>query len=157
VSAREENVLDYNRYLNSIDWPSEAGTGKYWSIVENFGERAIMGSGHAVITVRNSILKKFSPKYRSKVYMGKSSETDYLDIPIDRSGMMRLSTINNYAYHMGNTPEDWFYKVNIDRNTEFNVRHKFPINNANRKQNMLKNYWLKKKLISIVFNLFYRR
>lgn len=152
-----ENALDHNRYLNSIGWPSEAGKGKYWSIVENYGERAIMGSGHAVITIRSSILKKFSPKYRSKVYMGKSSETDYIDIPIDRSGMLRLSTIDNYAFHMGNTPEKWFHEVNFDRDTESLDSYEYPPINTNRKKNMNQNYWLKKKLISILFNWVYTR
>lgn len=155
--ALPENILDHNRYLNSIGWPSEDGKGKYWSVVENCGQRAIMGSGHAVITIRSSILKKSSPKIRSNVYMGKSSETDYLDIPIDRSGMLRLSTMNNYAFHMGNTPEKWFYEVNFDTNNQSNVSHEFSTKNANDKQYMLKKYWLKKKLISIVFNLLYRK
>jgi len=151
-----ENISDHNRYLNSIGWPSEDGKGKYWSVVENCGERAIMGSGHAVITIRSSILKKFSPKIRSNVFMGKSSETDYLDIPIDRSGMLRLSTKHNYAFHMGNTPEKWFNEVNFVGKTESLDFYDFTTHDINLKHNMLKNYWFKKKLISVIFNLFYR-
>ena len=115
-----------------------------------------MGSGHAVVTVRSSILKKFSPKYRSKVYMGKSSETDYIDIPIDRSGMMRLSTINNYAYHMGNTPEDWFYDITSDSKLN-NLRHpNFDIQITCQKKIILWTYRFRKKIVSVIFKFMYR-
>lgn len=153
--ALPENILDHNRYLNSIGWPSEDGNGKYWSVVENCGQRAIMGSGHAVITIRSSILKKFSPKIRSNVYMGKSSETDYLDIPIDRSGMLRLSTMNNYAFHMGNTPEKWFYDIVSDLKTNKSKHLDFDIQTTYQKKMLFWTYRFKKKIISLVFNLIY--
>lgn len=101
-----ENHDNHNLYLKSIGWPPESEL-KNWNIVSQNNLSAIMGAGHAVITIKRDPIIQFAPKYESKALLGKNSENNYIDIPIDRARLLRLSTYNYWAYHMGNVFEEW--------------------------------------------------
>lgn len=101
-----QNDKDHNLYLKSIDWPPESEL-KNWNIVSHNNLSAIMGAGHAVITVKRDPINRFAPKYESKALLGENSENNYIDIPIDRAMLLRLSTFYFWAHHMGNVSEDW--------------------------------------------------
>lgn len=71
--------------------------------------KAVIGAGHFVATYRGNIFDNL--KQRSSIYsLGGNSEGDILDKPVVENGYWRLSTENNYTYHMGNTIEDWMSK-----------------------------------------------
>lgn len=71
--------------------------------------KAVIGAGHFVATYRGDIFDNL--KQRSSIYsLGGNSEGDILDKPVVENGYWRLSTENNYTYHMGNTIEDWMSK-----------------------------------------------
>lgn len=67
--------------------------------------RAIVGSGHFVATYRYSALTK-RPIETTNKKMGVMLRK-YFDEPVLRIGGWRLTTENNYAYHMGNVYEPW--------------------------------------------------
>lgn len=73
--------------------------------VSNGKISAIVGAGHFVATYRGVIFQDFSFKF-SKFKMG-NSLTNSIDIQTVKKGFWRLSTLNNFAYHMGNTEEPW--------------------------------------------------
>lgn len=111
--ALPENAADYDRYFQSINWrPEEGSSLKKWPIIStNSGFEAIVGSGHQILTIKRSILMNHLPKNPSFCLIGGNSEYLYVDEPVEKSGCLRLATMNNYAYHMGNLPESEFCEL----------------------------------------------
>lgn len=102
-----ENFEDHNRYLSSINWNNELDIEIKWPVVERNGIKAIVGSGHQVLSLKREILLSKVPKIPSLTLVGGDSELRYVDEPIDKAGLMRLSTYRNFAFHMGNVVEPW--------------------------------------------------
>lgn len=71
--------------------------------------KAVMGGGHFVATLRREVFDKGSsgPAFR-KIVGG--VENKFIDIPNEKLGYLRLSTTDNYAFHMGNSIEEWMYE-----------------------------------------------
>jgi hypothetical protein len=106
-----ENILNYNRFLESINWNLENDENKKWPVLENKGVKAIIGSAHQVLTINRDILFLTAPSSPSLTLVGGNSEHNYVDVPIDKAGKLRLATFNNYAFHIGNTLEDWMISI----------------------------------------------
>ena len=71
---------------------------------------SVVGSGHAVATYRSEIFTKI--KHESTNYkLGGNSENKILDESILKLDGWRLTTERNFAYHMGNTFEDWMNDI----------------------------------------------
>jgi len=154
-----ENFEANNKSLQSVNRKPEISKNKLWPVIEKNGVKAVVGSGHQVITIRREILFKTVPTSPSFIPVGLDSEFKYVDEPINRSGGLRLATYNNYAYHMGNAVEDWMFEVQQD-----NVKNKGKIKNNPKpfqlpKENFNQSYygwfcfwervWIK------LFNIFY--
>ena len=71
---------------------------------DNF--KAVLGCGHFVCTVRSQVFEK-GPKSPTLYKMGGKVMANYIDKPNRDSGYLRLATLDNYAFHIGNTMEDW--------------------------------------------------
>jgi hypothetical protein len=71
--------------------------------------KAVIGCGHFIATFRKQIFE-FAPKVPSMKKILGNSENDYLDLPNDKAGYLRLATVNNYAFHLGNSKEPWMEK-----------------------------------------------
>lgn len=67
---------------------------------------AVVGAGHFLVTYKNEVFEKLNVKYTG-YKLGGDSENVILDYPVVRRGLWRLSTQDNFAYHMGNVYEDW--------------------------------------------------
>lgn len=106
-----ENFEEHNKNLESVNQKREVFEDVLWPVVEENGVKAILGSGHQVITIRREILFKTVPTSPCFIPVGLDSEFKYVDEPINRAGGLRLATYNNYAFHMGNAVEDWMYDV----------------------------------------------
>jgi hypothetical protein len=91
------------------------------------------------------------------VLVGNNSEFLYCDQPINRSGGMRLATYNNYAYHMGNTVEDWMRDVQKDNEAILKASNKdaivFKLPDFKPKNPNMSWYKLKKRVVHRLFNL----
>ena len=66
--------------------------------------KVLIGSGHFVATYKKDIFQEILTYLNYK--LGGTSE-GYLDKAPLKKGYWRLTTYDNYAYHMGNTFEDW--------------------------------------------------
>jgi hypothetical protein len=99
----------------------------------------LVGSGHFVATYKKDIFETIITYIGYK--MGGDSE-GYLDrLPLEKD-YWRVTTQDNYAYHLGNTIEDWM-TVSIDSNgAETNLNYGFP--NNKRLNSFL--YWIKNRL-----------
>ncbi|TRX13481.1 glycosyltransferase family A protein [Flavobacterium gawalongense] len=154
-----ENYVNYNKYLESINWDLDIREDENWPVVEKKGVRAVIGSGHQVLTVDRDVLFKTTPSNPSLTLVGSNSEHNYVDLPIDKAGKLRLSTYNNYAFHMGNTIEKWMIdvqgvNVNVIKNTENNIEIIAPSPDLFNSKSNSKWYGLKKMIIKKIFSFF---
>jgi len=79
---------------------------KYVTVTSQNNTKAVIGAGHFVATYRGEIFNRIKNKY-SNYSLGGDSEIAFLDKPVQENNLWRLSTINNFTYHLGNTKEDW--------------------------------------------------
>jgi hypothetical protein len=157
-----ENFISYNKYLESINWGLETQKDKNWPMVEKNGIKAVIGSGHQVLTVDRDILFKTTPSSPSLTLVGSDSEYNYVDMPIDKAGKLRLSTYNNYAFHMGNKLESWMKEVREVNaksicSDETNNKIVYPSSDLFNSKIKDKWYGLKKMIIKRMFSFFYAK
>ncbi|WP_283642217.1 hypothetical protein [Croceibacter atlanticus] len=100
------------KFANSIGWPRLDL--KYKDVMLTLesekGHKAMVGGSHFVATYKREVFKK-APKINTKWLIEGNSEHDYLDLPVLKSGGYRLSTEYNFAYHIGNSLEDFYENV----------------------------------------------
>jgi hypothetical protein len=70
------------------------------------GTIAVVGSGHLVASYRKSVFDSLKSSFTEDLLSG-ASDRDYLDLPPLQLGFYRLTTQDNYAYHLGNCFENW--------------------------------------------------
>lgn len=122
---------------------------KYLTLSEG-NERAVVGAGHFLSTYRKEVFGKTLPKH-TKYNLGGNSEKDILDIPVVRAGYYRLSTADNYAFHLGNVEEPWMETV-------FESLQNTPVDELKKpglkeKKGTLIGYYIKTRLFSkIIFH-----
>jgi glycosyltransferase involved in cell wall biosynthesis len=158
-SSITENLENYNKFLSSINWDLETDNNKCWPVVEKNGIKAIIGSAHQVLTIDRDILFMTSPSNPSLTLVGGTSEHNYVDVPIDKAGKLRLATYNNYAFHMGNKLETWMINVQKANDlTSLNIiNHHLPLNPSfDLFNSRIKDKWygLKKMILKKIFFLF---
>ncbi len=154
-----ENFVDYNRYLESINWDLEIKKDNKWNVVEKNKCKANIGSGHQVLTLDRDIFFKKIPTNPSLTLVGGTSENDYVDFPIDKSNKLRLATYYNYAFHMGNKLEDWMVeKQKLNRKTDKIENEQFDFHSTDLNNSYIYNkyFGFKKKIIKKLFYLLYK-
>ena len=126
------------------------------NISENF--KVIIGSGHFVSTYKRAAFSKI------KIYLpfklGGPSE-GYLDgLPLEQD-YWRLSTYDNFAYHIGNVPEEWMFElVNEEKEIPLGeIHYNFHTNKSVNPTWVLFRNKLFRKIImnKIVLPLFYKK
>lgn len=158
-TAITDNFEEHNLYLKSINWKIEEDGNLKWPVIEKNKIKAILGSGHQIMTLNRLIFHTTVPAEPSLTLVGNGSEFTYCDEPIDIAGGMRLATYNNYAYHMGNTVENWMLLIQ-EKNLELMKLQKPPLTDYNKiifkpkKQNK-KIFLMKQRIIVKLFNVFY--
>jgi glycosyltransferase involved in cell wall biosynthesis len=101
----------------------------------------LLGSGHFVATYKKDIFESVITYIGYK--MGGNSE-GYLDtLPLEKD-YWRVTTQDNYAYHMGNTMEDWMKISSAPNETETVLSYGF---NKNKRSNPIL-YWIKNRLFA---------
>jgi hypothetical protein len=107
-----QNPAFYNNYhLDNYLTISKANT------------KAVIGASHFVATYKNVLFNNDFKKY-SRYVLGGESENEFLDKPVAKKGYWRLSTVENYTYHMGNTQEEW---MTTKMNSLYEEREEFHI------------------------------
>ncbi|UPZ16043.1 glycosyltransferase [Flavobacterium humidisoli] len=126
--SKVKNPLALKNFAISVgnpDFYNRAHLENYFTISSS-NEKAVIGAGHFVGTYRGEIFNSLEVKY-SNYKLGGNSESEILDIPVVKKGFWRLSSEDNYAYHMGNVVEQWMYnevsKLEKD-NTEIDFKLK---------------------------------
>jgi hypothetical protein len=101
-----KNLMALKKFYISIGWGEyvENECLEVTLTLENNSQIAVVGSGHFVATYKKEIFKEIVTYIGYK--LGGDSET-YLDEIILKFGLWRLTTYDNYAYHMGNVHEKW--------------------------------------------------
>lgn len=155
-----ENTEDYNLYLKSLNWDIECKDDSLWPIIIQNNHKAIIGSAHQVLTINREIFFKNIPTKPSLTLIGQNSVYNYCDGPIDFSGGLRLSTYNNYAYHMGNNVEQWMINVQDDNVKKSQKTEKIIIDfkltfKPNKNNPYLFN--IKEKVVNKIFDLLYSK
>jgi hypothetical protein len=95
------------RFYDSIGWQRDYNQDylKYnLGLKINANQFALLGSGHFVATYKKDVFEEIVSYIEFK--MGGTSE-EYLDKAPLKKDYWRLTTQDNYAYHMGNTLENW--------------------------------------------------
>ena len=111
------------KFANSIGWPWLDL--KYKDVIATLkgqnGVSAVVGCAHFVATYKREVFTEI-PKGNSKFKIRGNSEYLYSDLPVIKKGGYRLTTCDNYAFHMGNILEDWmthkFDKLNDVKKTD---------------------------------------
>lgn len=137
-----EGMTDFAKSVNNNNLFKQVHLEKYLAITDK-NCVAMIGAGHFVVTYRADI---FSTLEKSTPFVLGGNSDDIFDIPVIKNGFWRLSTSDNYAYHMGNVFEEWM-KVKLDSlesDSNFN-RLTSPIKEV--KINRIKN-WINLNFIS---------
>ncbi|SHG93023.1 glycosyltransferase family A protein [Flavobacterium defluvii] len=103
--------------------------------------KAVIGAGHFIVTYRSSIFDKLEKRYTDYVLGGNSD--DLFDLPVVKKGFWRLSTIDNFAYHMGNVMEDWMHDE-VSKLSQGNKNIDYNIKQITSKSNL--SYFIKSKV-----------
>lgn len=104
--SKVKNLEGIKNFYKSIGWEEKYNSNYLKQIltIKNNNTTAVVGSGHFVATYRRDIFNEI--KTYSDYKLGGDSER-YLDISLLNFGLWRLTTYDNFAYHMGNTSENW--------------------------------------------------
>jgi hypothetical protein len=103
-----KNPEAMTKFANSIGWPWLDE--KYKDVIATLSSEdeiiAMVGCSHFVATYKKEVFTEI-PKGNSQFKIRGNSEYLYTDLPVLKKGGYRLSTYDNYAYHMGNKLETW--------------------------------------------------
>ncbi|PIA78010.1 hypothetical protein BFR04_07195 [Gaetbulibacter sp. 4G1] len=102
-----KNPEALERFAQSIGWNTLEH--RFKDVIMTLKENdttVVISAVHCVATYKTDYLKTI-PKENSKYKLGGDSEGLYLDAPPFNLDGYRLSTYNNYAYHIGNKKESW--------------------------------------------------
>ena len=66
----------------------------------------IIGAGHFCCTIKKTPTLKYVPKKYSNIGVSGGSESVYLDIPFNKTGLWKLSSPKAHVWHMGNVLEE---------------------------------------------------
>ncbi|MEO7975757.1 glycosyltransferase family 2 protein [Flavobacterium sp.] len=137
-----KNSTDLIKFYDSIGWDRNYNHDylKYALGLEiNSDFKVLVGSGHFVATYKKDMFSEIVTYIGYK--MGGNSE-GYLDrLPLKKD-YWRLTTHDNYAYHLGNTYEDWMAPINELKSDTEMISSNF---NKNRKQSRFL-YFIKNRL-----------
>ncbi|WP_309640366.1 glycosyltransferase family A protein [Flavobacterium sp.] len=107
---------------------------------DNF--KVYIGSGHFVATYKKNIFNRIITFNGYK--MGGNSER-YLDSVHLKKNYWRLTTHDNYAYHMGNVYEPWMGEVRFEAQQDYDFESNFPVSKKiNSVQYFLRNHLFRK-------------
>lgn len=149
-----KNPEALTRFAKSIGWSRLDSEWKdvIMTIEDQKGLKAVLGSNHCVATYKREIFRSI-PKKNSKYVLGGDSEGLYLDKPSRFYDGYRLSTYDNFAYHLGNEKEDWmeeeFQLLKYNNKSDF-----FPKSRLLKKSNLafiLKNILFRKVINNSYF------
>lgn len=105
---RVKNPEAMTKFANSIGWPwlDEKYKDVIGVLKSKNGNLSVLGCSHFVATYKKEVFE-YLPQENSIYLVDGDSEFKYTDEPVLKANGFRLSTYDNYAYHLGNVLEDW--------------------------------------------------
>ncbi|CAH8295296.1 glycosyl transferase family 2 [Mariniflexile fucanivorans] len=145
-----KNEVALTKFANSIGWPwlDTKWKDTIGAIKAKNGTIAVLGSSHFVATYKIEVFKKL-PKDDSVYKLGGDSEHLYTDLPVLKVDGFRLATYDNFAYHLGNTLENWAIDAFENLEEEPKVFNNFQSLKKLKSQPF--NYWLSEKIFKKIF------
>lgn len=105
------NFQDLEHFHQSIGRDNQATKELYDKRIICFtknSKNALAGAGHFCCTIRKTPTLKYIPLEKSNIAVSGGSETIYLDLPFEKTGLWKLSSTKSYVWHMGNILEkEW--------------------------------------------------
>lgn len=94
-------------FAKSIGWPrlDEKWKDVIMTVTEN-DVTAVVGAPHFVATYKRELFEELPTKI-SNDYLGNQTEQKFFDSSVLDFSAYRLTTYDNFAYHLGNVKEDW--------------------------------------------------
>lgn len=114
--------------VGNPEFYNEAHLSKYLTI-ESSNVKTVVGAGHFVCTYRAEVFNDRAINF-SKYSLGGDSEGVFLDKSVLDKNLWRLSTEDNFAFHMGNVTEEWMKESNsivINNHFDFNTINLVPV------------------------------
>ena len=143
--------------IGNVAFYKKVHLNKFLTVTQN-DIKAVVGAGHFVATYKGSVFQVIKETY-SPYALGGTSELLFLDKPVEKLGYWRLSTADNYTYHMGNVTEDWMQKEleNLKLSTN-DFKASFVLNNNFEKNRFLNSNFILFKFLSYgpIWKLFLR-
>ena len=140
-----EALKNFAKSIGNPSFYNETHFQKY--LVVKQGEfKAVVGAGHFVATYRNDVFKTIEITH-SNFALGGDSESNILDLPSLKKGLWRLSTSDNFAYHLGNVSETWMNNVvsELKKNDEIiEINYNFKSKKVNSLEFWIKNIFFQK-------------
>ncbi|MBS7255482.1 glycosyltransferase family A protein [Flavobacterium branchiicola] len=84
---------------------------------KNNSGKAVLGCGHFVATLKRDVFDKGTSEPAFIKIVG-GVEAKFIDRPNNSLGYLRLATMENYAFHMGNKKEQWMDGIISDLKQE---------------------------------------
>jgi len=157
----KEALREFAKSINELEYYERCHL-KQYLVIKNNSFNAVVGSGHFIATYKTDLFNSKFTRF-TKYLLGGNSVNNIIDSKASIIGFWRLSTEDNFAYHMGNTLDktyiDIYIKIEQDTtviinfpNTEvakpsiFRVLYLKIINRvfeSSRVKKMLKEYWFK--------------
>lgn len=149
-------MIDFGHSINHESLFNSVHLSKYL-VVNNNNIDAMIGASHFVATYRADV---FNLIEKSTEFILGGNSDDVFDIPVIKKGFWRLSTSNNYAFHMGNVFEDWMpekFKLVIKDENETYAKSPIRKVKINKIMNWLNlNFFSKILLKKAIWRLFLR-
>lgn len=97
----KEALREFAKSINNLEHYERYHLNQYL-VIKNKEFNAVVGSGHFIATYKTDLFNSNFTRYTQYV-LGGNSVNDTIDSKVSNLGLWRLSTEDNYAYHMGNT------------------------------------------------------
>lgn len=113
-----ENPKAIQHFYKSIDWDDNYNKNylkKHLTITSKNNIDAVVGSGHFVATYKPEALN-LNLDLETNSKLSPELDRELLDKPVLKVDGWRLTTANNYAYHMGNVFEKWMEDALLELN-----------------------------------------
>jgi hypothetical protein len=120
-----------------------------WNLtIEKDAFQAIVGSGHFVATYKRALFSHLKTYLSFK--LGGDSERYFDELPL-KKGLWRMTSNDNYAYHMGNNFEEWMQET-LDGMPANDVKQEFLLTYPEIKNSSKIDYFIKNRLFIKLFN-----
>ena len=103
-------------------------------ILDSGKAKAVLGCGHFVATYKSRVFE-MAPQQVCEYKIGPKAMPQYIDLPNDKAGLLRLATLGNHAYHLGNRSEPWMEeemdRINTSKTDNSRIFRSFPVRSLN--------------------------